>query len=69
LKKKYGSEAKQGLCRIRSNQEQKELYKTPLLVAVINGASLDWLGHVMGMDKTNMGKEYSESVPESRRKR
>jgi hypothetical protein len=34
----------QGLSRIRTNQDPKELYKSPLLVVEINGASLNWLG-------------------------
>jgi hypothetical protein len=65
LKKKYGSVTEQGLCRIRTNEKPRELYKTLLLVAEINVTSLDWLGHVNGMDKTNVAKEYSESDLES----
>jgi hypothetical protein len=69
LKKKYGSETEPGLCKIRTNQEPRELHKTSLLLAEIKGASLDWLRHVIGMDKTNVVEEYSETDLESRRKK
>jgi hypothetical protein len=43
LRKVYGPVLKQGLCRSRMNKEQKELYKTPDLVAGIKRRGLGYV--------------------------
>jgi Mn-dependent DtxR family transcriptional regulator len=53
LKNMYTSVTEQGVSRIRTNQELKELYKTPNLVAEIK-RRLARLGHVIRLDQTSV---------------
>jgi len=41
----------QGIWRIRTNQELRELYKDPDTVAHINKKRLDWTGHVVRLNQ------------------
>lgn len=47
--KVYEPVTEKGILRIRANQEPKELYKTPDLVADIKRWRLEWLWHVIKM--------------------
>jgi hypothetical protein len=49
--------SEQGVCESRMHQVQRELYKTPDLVADIKRRNLEWLGHVIKMDQTGMVKK------------
>jgi hypothetical protein len=56
LWKVYGPVIKQGVWRTRTNQELRELYESPDLVADIKGRMLKGLGHMIKMDQTKVGK-------------
>jgi hypothetical protein len=47
----------QGIWRIRTNQELRELYRNVDKVANIKRKRLEWIGHVVRMDQ---GKTYKE---------
>jgi hypothetical protein len=51
LRKVYGPVTEQGVWRIRRNEELRELYKAPNLLVDIKIKWLEWLGHVIRMDK------------------
>lgn len=51
LREGYGAVTKQGLWRIRTNQELRKLYKTPFLVADIEQRILVCLGHENRVDQ------------------
>jgi hypothetical protein len=53
---------------IRRNEELKELYKAPDLVADIERKQLEWLGHVTRIDQRKIVKKMFESTSEGRRK-
>jgi hypothetical protein len=53
---------------IRRNEELRELYKAPDLVADIKIKRLEWLGHVTRMDQRRVVKKIFDSKPEGRRK-
>ena len=61
--------AEQGIWRIRTNQELRELYKDLDTVAHINNKRLDWTGHVARMNQGRAVKKKNESKPEGRRRR
>ena len=46
-----GPVVEQGLWRMRTNQEQTELYKDPDIEADIKKKRLEWTGHVARMDQ------------------
>jgi hypothetical protein len=54
--------------RIRTNQEPKELRKTPDLAADIKRRMLEWLVAYVRMDHTGMNKNILQNKPEGRRK-
>jgi len=62
-----GPVAEQGIRRIRTNQELRELYKDLDTVAHINKKRLDWTGHVVRMNQGRTVKKIFESKPEGRR--
>jgi hypothetical protein len=68
LRKVYGPVTEQGVWRIRRNEELRELYKAPDLVADIKSKQLEWLGHVIRMDQRRVVKKIFDSKPERRRK-
>jgi hypothetical protein len=43
----YGPMVKQGIWRIRTNEEMRELYKDLDIVADIKKKRLEWIGHVV----------------------
>ena len=54
----------QGIWRIRTNQELRELYKDLDIAADIKSNRLEWLGHLVRMDHGRMVKKIFESEPE-----
>ena len=59
----------QGIWRIRTNQELRELYKDLDIVADIKKKRLEWIGHVVRMDQGRTVKKIFESKPEGSRRR
>ena len=51
LRRIYGSVVEQGMWRIRSNQELREMHKDLDIAANIKNERLDWIGHVVRMDQ------------------
>ena len=58
-----------GICRIRINQEIRELYKDADLVAGIEEKRLEWIGHVARMDRGRTVKKIFDSKTEGSIKR
>ena len=56
--------AEQGIWTIRTNQELKELYKDPDIVAGIKKKKLEWIGHAVRIDQGSTVKKISESIRE-----
>ena len=59
----------QGIWRIRTNQELRELYRNLDIVANIKGKRLECIGHVVRMDQGRTYKKIFESKPEGSRRR
>jgi hypothetical protein len=59
----------QGIWRIGTNQEMKELYKNVDTVAGFKKKILEWIGHVARMDQGRRNKKIFESKPEGSRRR
>ena len=59
-----GPVAEQGIWRIRTNQELRELYKDLDIVAGIKKNKLEWIGHAVRMDQGRTVKKISESKRE-----
>ena len=59
----------QGIWRIRTNQELRELYRNLDLVANIKRKRLERIGHVVRMDQERIYKKIFESKPEGSRRR
>jgi len=59
-----GPVVEQGIWRIRTNQELRELYKDLDTVAHSNKKRLDWIGHVVRMNQGRTVKKIFESKPE-----
>jgi hypothetical protein len=69
LRRIHGPVVEEGVWRIRSNQEMKELYKDIHIVAEIKEKRLEWIGHVVRMDQGRTVKKIFESKPEGSRRR
>mgnify|MGYP000353709793 CR=1 FL=1 len=50
LRKIYGPKQEQGIWKIRTNREVKELYRDMDMVEDIKRRILEWIGHVLRMD-------------------
>ena len=59
----------QGIWRIRTNQELRELYRNIDIVANIKRKRLEWIGHVIIMDQGRTYKKIFESKAEGSRRR
>ena len=59
----------QGIWRIRTNKELRELYKDLHIVANIKKKRLEWIGHVVRMDQGRTVKKIFESKLEVSRRR
>jgi hypothetical protein len=64
LNKAYGPVTGKRVWGIRTNQELRESYKTPDVVAVIERRRLEWLRHVIRVDETRGAKNIFESKTE-----
>jgi hypothetical protein len=67
LRKIYRPKFEQGLCRIRSNLELQNVYKSPDIVIEIKIRRLEWLGHIIRMEDTRIPKMILNTNPEDRR--
>jgi hypothetical protein len=65
----YGQVAEQGVWRITTNQELRELYTDLDIVADIKQKRLEWFGHVVRKDQGRTVKKVFESKPEGSRRR
>jgi hypothetical protein len=59
LRNTYGPVTKQGAGRIRTNQELRELHRTPDLAVDIKRRRLERLRHGIPMDQTRLKKMYA----------
>ena len=59
----------QGIRRVRTNQELRELYKDREIVADIKKKRLEWRGHVVRMDHERTYNKIFKSKLEGRRRR
>jgi hypothetical protein len=67
LRKIYGPESEQGVWRIRSNLQIKNMCKSPDIVREIKVTRLEWLGHVVRMEDSCLTKMIFHAKPEGRR--
>jgi hypothetical protein len=59
----------QGIWRIRTNQELRELYRNFDIVANVKRKRLECIGHVVRMEQGTTYKKIFESKPEESRRR
>jgi len=59
----------QGIWRVRTKQELRELYKYLDVVAGIKKKRFEWIGHAVRMDQRRTVKKILESKPEGSTKR
>jgi hypothetical protein len=52
---------------MRTNEELKELYKKPDIVAEIRSRRIGWLGHMIRMENGHMVKKVFKEKPGGRR--
>ena len=64
----YGPVEEQGIWRIRTNQELRELYEDLDTAAAINKKRMEWTGHVVRIDQGRVVKKIFESKPEGSRR-
>jgi hypothetical protein len=57
-RKVYGRVTKQGIGKIRTNQERMKLYKTLDLVEYFRMGRLEWLWHVIGTVQTRVAEMF-----------
>jgi hypothetical protein len=69
LRKIYGPSKENGQWRIKTNAELITKYKSQDIITVIKIRSLEWLGHVIRMEKTRSVKKIFEGKLEGRRGR
>jgi hypothetical protein len=67
LRKIYGPKYEQGVCRIRSNLEIQNMYKSPDIVTEIKVRRLEWLGRVVRTEDARLPKMVFNAKPEGRR--
>ena len=65
----HGPGVEQGMWRIRTDQEPRELYKELDIVVDVKMKRLEWTGHVVRMDEGIIVKKILESKPEGSRRR
>ena len=69
LRRIQGPVVVQGMWRIRTNQELRELYKDLVIEADIKNKRLERFGHVVRMDQGRTVKKIFENKPEGSRRR
>lgn len=67
LRRVFGPINDNGEWRIRKNQELRELYKDPDIIAMVKSRRLRWLGHVYRRDVDSRIKRVWMGQPEGRR--
>ena len=65
----HGPVVEQGIWRINTDQELRELYKNLDITADIRKNRLEWVGQVVRMDQVRRVKKIFESEPEGSRRR
>ena len=68
MRKVYGPIQERNTWRIRTNQELRELYRDPDIVGDIKRKRLEWIGHVLRMERGRTARRILEEKPEGRRK-
>jgi ATP-dependent exoDNAse (exonuclease V) alpha subunit len=56
LRKIFGPNNENGICRIKTNQELDEIIKRKNIINIIRAQTLSWLGHIERMQGTRMVK-------------
>jgi hypothetical protein len=69
LRKIYGPTKENGQWRIKTNEELITKYKSQDIITIIKIQRLEWLGHIIRMDKTRSVKKIFEGRLEGRRGR
>ena len=69
LRRLHGPAGAQGIWRIRTDQELRELYKDLDILTGIKKKSLEWIGHVVRMVQGRTVKKIFESKPDGSRRR
>jgi len=69
LRRMYGPVVEQGICRIRTNEELRALYKDLDIAADIKKKILEWIGHVVRMDQGRTVKKVFGSELEGSERR
>jgi hypothetical protein len=69
LSRIHGPVVEQGIWRIRTDRELRELYRDVDIVAILKKKSLEWVGHVARMYKGRTVKKIFQSKPERCRRR
>jgi hypothetical protein len=65
----YGPGVEQGMWRIRTNRELRELCKDIAIETNIKKKKMEWIEHVVRMDQGGTVKKIFESKPEESRRR
>ena len=68
LMKVYGPIQERNTWRIITNQELRELYRDPDIVGDIKMKRLEWIGHVLRMERGRTARRILEEKPAGRRK-
>jgi hypothetical protein len=68
LRKIYGAKKEGKECKIRNNQELRDMYGQPDIIAEIKSKRLEWLGNVARMEENRMVKRVFEGHPVEREK-
>jgi hypothetical protein len=68
LRKIYGAKKEVKEWKIRNNQELRDMYGQPDIIAEIKSKRVEWLGHVARMEENKMVKRVFEGHPGGRRK-
>jgi len=68
LRRIYGPVGEQGMWRVSTKQELRELYKYLDVLAGFKKKKLEWIGHVARIDLGRRVKKIFESKPEGSRK-
>lgn len=67
LRRIYGPIFEEGIWRIRTNREIRNLYRRPDIVAVVRSRRIRWLGHVRRREENTAIRRVWRGQPEGRR--
>jgi hypothetical protein len=63
LRKIYGAKEEGKKCKIRNNQELRNMYGQPDIIVEIKSKRLEWLGNVARMEENRIVKRVFEGHP------